>query len=92
MAQSAREAIDTEDLQVIADRGYFSGLQIKACADVSIAVVLPEPTTFNAKADGRFDKADFIYIKKDDEYQCPARQRTMFRMATEDRGMVIHRY
>lgn len=92
MAQSAREAMGTEDLQVIADRGYFSGLQIKACADVGIAVVLPKPTTSNAKADGRFDKGDFIYIKQDDVYQCPAGQRAIFRMATEERGMVIHRY
>jgi hypothetical protein len=28
--------------------------------------------TSNAKAEGRFDKRDFIYIAKDDEYQCPA--------------------
>jgi len=27
--------------------------------------------TSNAKSDGRFDKSDFIYIAKDDEYQCP---------------------
>ena len=31
--------------------------------------------TSNAKAEGRFSKADFIYIARDDEYQCPAGQR-----------------
>ena len=35
--------------------------------------------TSNAKAEGRFDKADFIYIAKDDEYQCPAGQRAIHR-------------
>jgi hypothetical protein len=35
--------------------------------------------TSNAKAEGRFDKADFIYIAKDDEYQCPAGQRVIHR-------------
>ncbi|OYT88745.1 MAG: IS5/IS1182 family transposase [Burkholderiales bacterium PBB3] len=92
MAQAAREAMGKKKLLALADRGYFSGPQIKACADVGIAVVLPKPTTSNAKAQGRFDKADFTYIKKDDEYQCPAGQRAIFRMVTEEKGMMLRRY
>jgi hypothetical protein len=37
-----------------------------------VAATLPKPTTSNAKAEGRFDRADFIYIARDDEYLCPA--------------------
>lgn len=59
-------------LRAIADRGYYSALQIKARADSGIAPILPKPTTSGAKAEGRFDRSDFIYIVKDDEYQCPA--------------------
>jgi hypothetical protein len=33
--------------------------------------------TSNAKAEGRFDKRDFIYIAKDDEYRCPAGRCTL---------------
>lgn len=92
MAQAAREAMGKKKLRAIADRGYFSGRQIKACADAGIDAVLPKPTTSNAKAEGRFDKADFIYIQRDDEYLCPAGQRAVFRMAREENGMMIHRY
>lgn len=92
MAQAARDAMGTKELQAIADRGYFSGPQIKACEDAGIAAVLPKPTTSNAKAQGRFDKADFIYIKQDDEYECPAGQRAKFRMAREEKGMLTRRY
>jgi transposase len=92
MAQAAREAMGKKRLRAIADRGYFSGPQIKACADAGIDAVLPKPTTSNAKAEGRFDKADFIYIKKDDEYECPAGQRAKFRMARDERGMMTRRY
>lgn len=92
MAQAAREAMGTETLRAIADRGYFSGTQIKTCADAGIDAVLPKPTTSNAKSEGRFDKADFIYIKKDDEYECPAGQRAKFRMARDERGMKTRRY
>lgn len=38
--------------------------------------------TSNAKAEGRFDKSDFIYIAKDDEYMCPAGERAIYRFST----------
>jgi hypothetical protein len=72
MTQAAREAMGKKRLRAIADRGYYSAPQIKACAETGIDAILPKPTTSNAKAEGRFDRSDFIYIAKDDEYQCPA--------------------
>jgi hypothetical protein len=36
-------------LRAIADRGYYGALQIKACADIGIAPILPKPTTSGAK-------------------------------------------
>jgi hypothetical protein len=92
MAIAAREAMGKRKLRAIADRGYFSGPQIKACADAGISAVLPKPTTSNAKAEGRFDRADFVYIQEDDEYQCPAGQRAIYRSSREENGMVIRRY
>ena len=68
MAQAAREAMSKPRLQAYADRGYFNGQQIKYCDDSGIVAFVPKPMTSNAKADGRFDKRDFIYIAKDDEY------------------------
>jgi hypothetical protein len=48
--------------------------------------------TSNARAMGRFDKSDFIYIAKDDEYQCPARQRAIYRYTREENGQQFRRY
>lgn len=92
MAQAAREAMGKTRLKAIADRGYFSGPQIKACADTGIAAILPKPTTSNAKAEGRFDRADFIYIARDDEYLCPAGQRAIYRFTREEHGLQLRRY
>ena len=92
MATAAREAMGKSKLQAIADRGYYSGQQIKTCHDAGIAVILPKPTTSNAKAEGRFDKADFIYIARDDEYQCPAGQRAIYRFTREENGLQLRRY
>lgn len=48
--------------------------------------------TSGAKAEGRFSKADFIYIAKDDVYRCPAGQLAKYRMTTVERGLTLHRY
>ena len=48
--------------------------------------------TSGAKAEGRFSKADFVYIAKDDAYQCPAGQRAIYRMTTVEKGLKLHRY
>jgi len=86
MANAAREAMGKTRLQALADRGYFNGTQLKACEDAGITTYVPKPMTSNAKAEGRFDKSDFIYIAKDDEYQCPAGQRAIYRCNTLEKN------
>ena len=78
MALGAREAMGKAKLQALADRGYINGTELKACEDAGITTYVPKPMTSNAKAERRFDKSDFIYIAKEDEYQCPAGERAIF--------------
>jgi transposase len=92
MALAAREAMGKKKLQAFADRGYFNGPQIKACTEAGISAYVPKPTTSNAKAEGRFDKADFIYIARDDEYRCPARQRAIYRYTSVEGGLTLRTY
>lgn len=92
MSEQARTAIGTKALTVIADRGYFKGEEILKCHQAGIEVLVPKPTTSNAKAEGRFDKADFVYIAKDDEYRCPAGQRAIYRFTREEGGLQLRRY
>lgn len=92
MALAARDAMDKSELRVIADRGYYSGLGLKACEDAGVAAIVPKPMTSNARAEGRFDKTDFIYIASSDEYQCPAGQRAVHRFSREEAGLEIHIY
>ena len=92
MALAAREAMGKKRLRAYADRGYFNGPEIKACADAGIEPLVPKPMTSNAKAEKRFDKSDFIYIARDDEYQCPAGERAVYRFTREENGLQIRRY
>ena len=92
MALAARTAMGRATLHAHADRGYYNSRELKACEDVGIAAYVPKSMTSNAKAEGRFDKSDFIYIARDDEYKCPAGQRAIYRYTREEAGLQIRRY
>jgi len=61
MAKQARGATGQEHLTVVADRGYFDGEEILECDKAGISALVPKPLTSNSKAEGRFDKRDFVY-------------------------------
>ena len=92
MAKQARAAMGTDELTAIADRGYFKSEEILACDEAGITVIVPKSTTSGAKFDGRFDRADFIYEAKKNEYRCPAGQHLIWRYATIEDGLEVHRY
>ena len=86
MAQAAKQEMAADNLQALADRGYFNGPEIKACEDAGIEAFVPKPLTSNAKADGRFDKSDFVYLSETDEYRCPAGESAIHRFNTVERS------
>ncbi len=92
MAEQAKVAIGTSELNVVADRGYFSGEEIRKCHEAGITAFVPKCSTSGAKAAGRFDKADFIYNAETNEYRCPADQRLIWRYRTVEHEMILHRY
>jgi len=92
MAGQAKAAIGTSELNIVADRGYFSGEEIRKCHENGIIPIVPKCTTSGAKAAGRFDKADFIYDKANDECQCPAGQRLIWRFASVEHGLTLNKY
>jgi transposase len=92
MAKQAKAAMGASALQAIADRGYFNGDEILACDKAGITALVSKPMTSGAKAEGRFDKDDFIYDAQSNEYTCPAGSRLIWRFAREERGQLINRY
>jgi transposase len=92
MAEQARQGIGTEELTVVADRGYFKGEQILECTNAGITPLVPKTLTSNSRAEGRFDKQDFIYVAADDAYRCPAGERAIRRFSTVENGLTIHKY
>ena len=92
MAKQVKDVMETSDLNVIADRGYFSGDEILACEQAGITPYVSKPMTSEAKAEGRFDKADFTYDPQTDEYRCPAGSKLTWRFARVEGNHLINRY
>ena len=92
MGQQAQEALGTQKITALADRGYYAGPEILKCEQAGINALVPKSHTSNNLAKGQFDKRDFHYDAAKDEYRCPAAQRAIWRFKTIEHGMTIHKY
>ena len=92
MGRQAKDATGAEHLTVLADRGYFSGVEVLACEEDGVIPICPKPLTSNAKAEGRFGKPDFLYDESSDTYRCPAGEQLVKRSTTIENGLVLNRY
>ena len=92
MTERARAAIGCEAIEVVADRGYYSGEEIVACELAGITVYLPKPMTSGLYAKGRFGKQDFVYVAADDIYLCPAGEQLTYHYTNQQDGKELRRY
>ena len=92
VAREAKAVLQVDQLEAVADRGYFNGEEILACVQAGIWVTLPKPMTSGAKSEGRFGKQDFVYLPEEDVYRCPAGERLTFHYVNEENGQKLRRY
>ena len=53
MAKRAKATLEVENLDAVADRGYFDSEEILACEEAGITVTLPKPMTSGINVRGR---------------------------------------
>jgi len=92
MSKRTKDVLETDELEVVADRGYYSSEEIMTCAQAGITVTLPKPMTSGNRSKGRFVKADFRYIEEEDVYICPAGERLIYHYTNEENGLKLRRY
>jgi len=84
IAKGAKEALGIEgNLDVTADMGYYSWVQLKKCLDMGIIPHVPEVERGRggpkSVPEPPFYKKKFIYDKQSDSYTCPAGNALPFR-------------
>jgi transposase len=92
MSISAKAAAGAESLTALADRGYYDGPQLRQAELAGVTTLVPKPLTSNSRAEGRFDKRDFVYDAANDQYRCPAGQIAIHRFVTKERGIYLSKY
>ncbi|MGI9355796.1 MAG: IS1182 family transposase [Rhizobiaceae bacterium] len=83
MAVAAKDAMEPDEIEAIADKGYYKSEEILACEVAGIAATIAKPLTSGAGARGRFDRADFAYDPGKDVYICPAGEHLTYRYTSE---------
>jgi transposase/IS5 family transposase len=70
-AEPAREILDIETIDVVADKGYFRTEDIAACEKAGLTPYVPKPQRGSSVSNGFFRKDEFRYDPEKDEYICP---------------------
>jgi transposase len=92
IALQAKEALEVDQIKVVADMGYYHGEEIKACEEAVIEPYVAKPLTSANRKLGLYGKEQFTYDSEQDCYRCPAGQALTFRFATIELGRHIRYY
>ena len=90
MAQRAREALGVEQIDAVADKGYYSGPQVQRCVENGITPYIPEMEVRAGAAKRKglspdFTRDHFVYDRRTDTVVCPVGER----MTAAGSGFVV---
>lgn|SRR5574341_6685 len=92
MALRAKATLGVEQLEVVADMGYYDGAEVKQCAAAGITTYIPKPITSINQKRGLFTKQDFVYDEAKDCYRCPAGAELTYRYESFEQNRQIRYY
>lgn len=92
MGEQAQAALDQDAITVLADKGYYSGPDIKATQDAGMTPLVPKGDTSASEKKGIFNRTRFKYDADKDVYICPANQVLPYRFTSLEHGMMQKRY
>lgn len=92
MATRAKEILETDNIEVLADKGYYDAKDIKACIDNGIIPTIPKPARNPAKGGGLFGKDQFAYDRSKDCYVCPGGRELEFKKTMPRNGKILRLY
>lgn len=82
-AKATKEKLGVEQLEVVADRGYYSGSQVRECEQAGISAYIEKPPVTHKQ--GLFSKQQFAYNNERDVYVCPAGAELSYRCTDKKR-------
>lgn len=93
MAAKAKDILGLEEVEALADKGYYNILEIENCIENGIKPYVPSRPVGNSTATEEFHKDNFRYIEDQDIYICPNNQELRFKTNYKDKkGLNMKRY
>ena len=92
MAQGAKEILGRDEIEVVADMGYYSHEELKKCEEAGVRAYVSKPIISKNTARGLFGKEKFVYEPESDCYVCPNRERLTFRFESREAKKKKFRY
>ena len=74
MAEKAKETLGVEEIKALADKGYYSTLDLKKCEGNKIETYVAKPRNTGSVANPDFYQDRFQYDQEQNIYICPAGQ------------------
>lgn len=71
MTTKAMEALEVEEITVLADKGYHTGKDLQDCKEAGITTIVPHPERTNKNIDPAYQTSEFVYDKEQNVYTCP---------------------
>jgi len=92
LALDAKETLGVEQLEVVADPGYYNNAEVSRCVERNITPYLRKADTSANTARGLYAKKDFTYDQEKDLYRCPAGAELTYRFSTDELGRSLRYY
>jgi hypothetical protein len=92
MAKEAKALLEVEEIEALADTGYYNGNEVKQCEQSNINCYIPKANSSVNHKLGLFGKDRFLYDEEKDCYHCPAGQQLIYRYTTIESNREIRYY
>ena len=92
MAEQARNNLGAAQLDVVADRGYYSNSEVSRCVGQGITPYIAKADTSANSKQGLYGKSRFTYDAGKDVYVCPAGAALTYRFNTQEKGRELRYY
>jgi hypothetical protein len=92
MAKQAKETLERDALNVVADTGYANGNELARCEAEGITAYVTPPRYSDNEQRGLYGKQRFKYDPERDAYQCPAGQWLIHSSTSKHNGNDVRLY
>jgi transposase len=78
IALEAKEILDKNNFQLLADKGYHNGREIQKCTDENIITIVAQQEIVNSNEHGttpEYVVTNFVFNKEENTYTCPQGQK-----------------